>query len=184
MELVVDKFHQKILPFMEYLEHLTERPQLDDLVARLESFDVSVEELGQNVQFHSNHYRRNLMFENEHVQLLCLCWKSGQCSPIHDHAQSICGVKVIDGICAETVYERTPSGYMKPLSTVEYGEGVLGSQDDDTHQISNYQSAGQNLVTLHCYAPPLKCMKTFSSESNFSQIYQPINDWQIDGSGI
>ncbi len=184
MELAAENVHEKIIPFMKYMEGLTERPKLEDLVERMKSFDITVEELGQHVQFHSNHYRRNLMFENEHVQLLCLCWKSGQRSPIHDHADSICGVKVISGVCSETIYEPTPSGYLKPLSTVEYGVGVIGSQDDDTHQVSNYQSEGEDLVTLHCYAPPLTRMKTFSNESKFSQIYEPINEWQMDGSGI
>lgn len=169
---------------MEYMKGLTERPSLEEVVEKLNEFEISVEELGSHVRFHSSHYRRNLMFENEHVQLLCLCWKSGQRSPIHDHANSICGVKVITGIASETVYEMTPSGYIKPTSTVDYGAGVVGSQDDDTHLIANLQGAGEDLVTLHCYAPPLKKMKTFLNDSTFSQVYEPINEMQINGSGI
>lgn len=184
MSLVAEKFHPKILPFMNYLAGLTERPELGDLVEQMKGFEITLEELGGFVQFHSNHYRRNLIFENEHVQLLCLCWRSGQRSPIHDHARSICGVKVLEGICSETIYESTASGYIRPASTLEYGLGVIGSQDDDIHQVSNYQGESHDLVTLHCYAPPLKRMKTYSNESKFSQIYEPINEWQIDGSGI
>lgn len=184
MNMTMEKHHYKLAPFMEYLESLSARPSLEELVQKMESFDISVEELGEHVKYHSNHYRRNLMFENEHVQLLCLCWKSGQRSSIHDHATSICGVKVITGIASETVYEMTPSGYLKPTSTEDFGKGVIGSEDSDTHQVSNFQGLGEDLVTLHCYAPPLKKMKTFSMDSKHAQIYEPVNEMHIDGSGI
>ncbi len=176
--------HEKLAPLMEYMRGLTERPPLEEVVSKLNDFDISVEELGEHVQFHSNHYRRNLMFENKHVQLLCLCWKSGQRSPIHDHADSICGVKVISGVASETVFEMTPSGLMKPISTVDYYEGVVGSQDDDIHLMANLQGAEEDLVTIHCYAPPLKKMQTFSIDSKYAQVYEPINEMHIDGSGI
>jgi len=184
MNQTFENYHPKLAPFMDYMKGLTERPALEEVVDKLNEFEISTEELGAHVQFHNSSYRRNLMFENEHVQLLCLCWKSGQRSPIHDHADSICGVKVITGIASETIYELTPSGYIKPVSTVDYGEGVVGSQDDDTHQIANLQVADENLVTLHCYAPPLKRMQTFSIDSKFAQLYEPINEMHIDGSGI
>jgi len=163
---------------------LTERPTLDELVEKLSAFEITAEELGENVKFHKDHYRRNLMFENKHVQLLCLCWKSGQRSPIHDHANSICGVKVITGVATETVFEMTPSGYMKPVSTVDFEKGVVGSQDDDTHQLANLQHVDQDLVTLHCYSPPLKRMQTFAPDSKLAQVYEPVNEMYMDGSGI
>ncbi|MGJ8655994.1 MAG: cysteine dioxygenase [Akkermansiaceae bacterium] len=169
---------------MDYLERLTARPPLEEVVQKMQAFDISIEELGDYVQFHGNHYRRNLIFENKHVQLLCLCWKSGQRSPIHDHAESICAVKIITGIASETIYEKTPSGYIKPVSTIDFNKGVIGSEDSDTHQVSNLQNPDEDLVTLHCYAPPLKRMKTFSIDSKYSQVYEPVNEWHMDGSGI
>lgn len=184
MNQTLPAYHEKLLPFIEYLEGLTERPALGEVIEKMNSFEITVDELGEHVQFHSNHYRRNLMFENDQVQLLCLCWKSGQRSPIHDHAQSICGVKVVAGVATETVFEESPSGYIMPVSSINYGEGVVGSQDDDTHQIANLQAEGVDLVTLHCYAPPLARMNTFSIDSKFAQIYEPINELHMDGSGI
>lgn len=181
---ICHNYHEKLIPFIEYMEALTERPDLEEIVEKMKAFEISEVELAEHVQYADGHYRRNLVFENEHVQLLCLCWKSGQRSPIHDHAESICGVKVITGIASETVFEMTPCGFMKPVSTIDYGEGVVGSQDDDTHQISNLQEAAKNLVTLHCYAPPLKKMKTFSIDSKISKVYEPVNEIYMDGSGI
>ncbi|MFT5904499.1 MAG: cysteine dioxygenase [Cryomorphaceae bacterium] len=173
MQMTMRHYHPEIAPFMEYLEGLTARPALEEVLQKMQAFNISTTELGESVQFHSNHYRRNLIFENEHVQLLCLCWKIGQRSPIHDHAKSICGVKVITGIASETIYEVSPSGYIKPISTVDYPEGAIGSKDSDIHQVSNLQSEHEDLVTLHRYAPPLKKMKTFSSNSKYTQVYEP-----------
>ena len=176
--------HQaKLAPLIKYMEGLTERPALEDVTQRLEELEISCDELGQHVEFHNNCYKRNLIFENDQVQLFCLCWKSGQHSPIHDHANSICAVKVISGIASETVFENTPSGYLKAVSTTDYSDGVVGSQDDDIHQITNHQGAAENLVTLHCYAPPIKRMNTYSLDSKYSQIYEPIDEQQRNNSG-
>ena len=38
----------------------------------------------------------------------------------------------------------------------------VSTQDTDTHQVSNLQPGGCNLVTLHIYSPPLKLMQKFS----------------------
>lgn len=184
MQAGVESYPLKMRSFIDYLNGLRCRPVLDDVVVQMKEFDVSVEELGDFVQFHSKSYRRNVVFENEYVQLLCLCWKSGQRSPIHDHAESICGVKVITGVASETLFEMTPSGYIKAVSTVDYGEGVIGSEDADTHQVANLQGEDDDLVTLHCYSPPLKRMKTYAIDSKFSQMYEPVNEWHIGGSGI
>ncbi len=184
MQMTMGQHHPKIAPFIEYLEGLRARPALEEVLQKMQAFDISTDELGDCVQFHSNHYRRNLMFENQHVQLLCLCWESGQRSPIHDHAASICGVKVITGVASETIYEMTPSGFIKPISTVDSSEGVIGSEDSDIHQVSNLQGENEDLVTLHCYAPPLKKMNTFSIDSKYAQVYEPVNEWHMDGSGI
>jgi len=93
-------------------------------------------------------------------------------------------VKIISGVASETTYEQTPSGYLKAVSTSDFGEGVVGSQDEDIHQMANLQAPGEDLITLHCYSPPLTKMKTFDIDSQKVQIYQPVNETHMDGSGI
>jgi cysteine dioxygenase len=167
MDMTMERFHPKIVPFMEYLQSLRARPALEEILNNMQSFDISTEDLGEFVQFHTGEYRRNLMFENEHLQLLCICWKEGQSSPIHDHSASICAVKIISGIASETMYEVTADQSIKPIATVDYPAGVIGSADSDVHHIANLQDDDQDLVTLHCYAPPLEKGKIFTEESGF-----------------
>jgi len=178
-------YPEKLQPLIDYLASLTTRPDMAVLRDHMLAADVSAAEMGDFVQFNDSGYRRNMVFENEEVELLCLCWKSGQRSPIHDHASSVCGVKIIEGTGTETVYEMTPSGYIKAINSEDYTRGqVLVSEDADTHQVANLQSTDQDLVTLHIYSPPLRSMKTWSIDSRKTKIYEPVNQGHIDGCGI
>ena len=178
-------YPEQLQPLIDYLASLSGRPDVGGLRAHMESADVTAGDMTDFVKFNERGYRRNMVFENDVVELLCLCWKSGQRSPIHDHAQSVCGVKVIEGVGTETIYEMTPSGYIKAVSSNDYANGrVLVSEDADTHQVANLQSEDQDLVTLHIYSPPLRSMKTWSIDSQKTRIYEPVNEGHIDGCGI
>lgn len=178
-------YPEKLKPLIDYLQSLSGRPDPDELKSQLKCVTVSAEEMGSFVCFNPKGYRRNMVFESDAVELLCLCWRSGQRSPIHDHARSLCGVKIIDGVGTETVYEKTPSGYIKPTHSFDYPSGyVMVSQDDDTHQVANLQAVGEDLVTFHVYSPPLRSMKTYSIDSKKTDVYEPINEGHMDGCGI
>ena len=97
------------------------------------------------------------MREGPWYHLLVLCWKNGQRSPIHDHAGSTCGVRVLRGVLTETTFAFAPNGHVKAVGSRDLAEGqVCGTQDDDLHQISNLQAGEADLVTLHVYTPPLE----------------------------
>jgi cysteine dioxygenase len=92
-----------------------------------------------------------------------MCWKAGQRSPIHDHAGSVCAVRVLRGTATVTHFAWAASGDIKATSSEDMPVGsVTGSQDGDLHQVSNLQGGGCELVTLHVYTPPLLRMGTYS----------------------
>ena len=163
-------------PLVEFLEGLSERAPLDQLADLLQQIDVTAETLSPYKIFGDKTYRRNLICEGEWYELLCICWRSGQRSPIHNHAGSTCGLRIIQGVCTETVFESTPSGQIKAVSSTDCATGhVCATQDEEVHQVSNLQEAGQDLVTLHIYSPPLKAMDTYSLFSSETEIYRPQN---------
>jgi cysteine dioxygenase len=172
--------------FLSYLDSLTERPDLGDLEQHLLKLEISPEDIDVYSVFNKRTYARNLIYESDTVQLLCLCWSSGQRSPIHDHAQSICGVRIVKGTATETKFDRVPSGFIKAVASNDYSKDtVMVSQDADTHQISNLQGEGDDLITLHLYSPPLNRMKTYSIESREVTEYKPHNHVVLlDGGGI
>ena len=148
---------------VNYLDRLIARPPLDELISLLERSHITLDDVGKFAVFDPQHYRRNLVSENAWYHLLVLCWRSGQRSPIHDHARSVCAFTVLTGVCSETVYEFSACGQVYPIRTVDRPTGsIVATQDSDTHQVSNLQSAPQDLVTLHIYSPPLRTMGLFS----------------------
>ena len=150
-------------PLIRYLDSLTSRAPLPELQALLKNSRLRLPELYDSARFDDSHYCRNLLAGGEWYDLLLICWRSGQRSPIHDHAGSSCAFKVLTGVCSETVYALSACGQAYPLHTVDQPAGsIVATQDTDTHQVSNLQPAGQDLVTLHIYSPPLKAMHTYS----------------------
>jgi len=161
---------------VRYLDSLTERADVSKLENLLTENRATLETLQQFVHFGEVTYRRNLIKQSEWYELLCICWKSGQRSPIHDHAQSTCGLKIMAGVATETVFETTECGQIKAVKSSDYHVGqVCSTQDSEIHQVSNLQSVGSVLVTMHIYSPPIQCMDTFSLRGAEPSIDVPKN---------
>ncbi|HMP79571.1 MAG TPA: cysteine dioxygenase family protein [Pirellulaceae bacterium] len=161
---------------VQFLDRLQSRAPLDQLRVLLEDLNVSREDLEPFIEFGELTYRRNLICEGEWYELLCICWRSGQRSPIHNHAGSTCGLRIVEGIATETVFEFTPSGLIKPVQTADAEVGfVCTTQDEDIHQVSNLQGEGEDLITLHIYSPPLRRMDNFSLYDRQRGLYEPTN---------
>lgn len=80
--------------------------------------------------FHS--YTRNLVDdggERGHYNLLILCWNPGKGSPIHDHAESSCFLKVLDGKLKETKYEVPQGGQLRVKDSAVHGKDTLTYMD-------------------------------------------------------
>ncbi len=151
---------------MATLDRYDERVPLDELQEHMQAYPISYDDIKRYARFNDDGYRRNLLHAGPGYHALILCWKAGQRSPIHDHAASSCGVRVLKGVATETIFKRNADGLVFPTSSHELQEGeVCGSQDADTHQMSNLQTDGKELVTLHIYSPPLMTMSQFSLTS-------------------
>lgn len=153
--------------FLQELERLSESIDLEELRSLLGELEIEEEFLRRYVQFDSDTYRRNLLHRCKKFEVLVLCFEAGQRTPIHDHAGSACGVKVIEGTGTETVFEQTADGWLYATGSHELPQGgVVGSNDMDIHQLSNLQTGGRPLVTLHVYSPPLGEVGNYSIEDN------------------
>lgn len=158
-----------------YLEGLTERASMEKLDELLEGVEITRKEIVDCVSFGSATYRRNLICESEWFELLCICWKSGQRSPIHNHAGSTCGLRIIHGVATETLFEWTDCGQIKAIQSTDCGvDHVCTTQDAEIHQVSNLQAPGCDLITLHIYSPPLRTMDTYSLMGDVEE-YTPTN---------
>lgn len=176
---------KKLESLLHYLDGLKARAPLAELTARLSDIDLDCDDVADFLHFSSHHYTRNLIRAGKWYHALALCWKNGQRSPIHDHAQSSCGVRVLRGIATETLFEFTPCGHVKATFSRDHLPGsVCGSEDDDLHQVSNLQDGNADLVTLHVYSPPLLQMGTYSI-TDMKRGVEPMYVMEFhDGAGI
>ena len=152
-------------PLVNFLNQADSRVPIEGLQKHLSELNVTLDDLTQYLHFNDCSYSRNLICENTWYELLCICWKNGQESLIHNHAQSTCGLRVIQGVGVETTFEEIGDNKVKPIESCELKTGeVCCTKDADIHQISNVQPDGSDLVTLHIYSPPLRTMQVWDME--------------------
>jgi cysteine dioxygenase len=157
----------KISELIEYLEALDGGASLAELTARVGALNIGVADLAPFIRFSEKAYCRNLVQAGPWYNLLVLCWRNGQRSPIHDHRGSSCAVRVLQGVLTETLFAFAPNGYIKATGSRDLPAGsVIGSVDEDVHQVSNLQAGKADLITLHVYSPPLNVMGTYSLTSD------------------
>lgn len=166
------------------LDTFIQKIPLDDLQDLLKDLEVDPQTLAPYTQFQMETYKRNLIRAGENYHALLLCWKNGHRSPIHDHRDSRCAFRVMQGTATETVFLKSPNGHVYPTGSRELSEGTTGlSENSDMHQISNLQGEG-DLITLHVYSPPLLVMGQYSLTTGaVSDFIDPVFEFS-EGTGI
>ncbi len=160
--------HEVVIPeslreLTDYLDGLTARAELAELSRLLSGLRTTRADVEPWCQFGTRGYRRNTIRRSRWFELLALCWRSGDCTPIHDHAGCSCAFKLIHGVGTEIRYRVTESGLVCPTNVVEMPTAyVCAAEDDDVHQVANTQSPGRELITLHIYTPPIEVMTTYT----------------------
>lgn len=131
----------------------------------MEQYDASLNEWKRYAHFdETRSYTRNLIAtDNENFTLMLLCWNKAKSSPIHDHANSECWLRVVDGVAHENLYELT--GDDEELKCMKSSNAAAGTvcYIHDTiglHSIGN-ASSDENMVSLHCYSPPFSQCHVF-----------------------
>jgi cysteine dioxygenase len=146
----------------ERLSRMGGPPAFEGLSALLGGVEVADEELRPYVSFKEGTYARHRVHLGEHAELLVLCWRPGQRTPIHDHAGSYGAVRVLRGVMWETIFEMEEGSGLAYKSSREWTPGqVTGADVPDIHQLGNPDVSGQDLVTLHLYAPPLTSLNVY-----------------------
>eukprot|EP00656_Telonema_subtile_P002480 TRINITY_DN110_c0_g1_i1.p1 TRINITY_DN110_c0_g1~~TRINITY_DN110_c0_g1_i1.p1 ORF type:complete len:349 (+),score=71.02 TRINITY_DN110_c0_g1_i1:105-1151(+) len=131
----------------------------------------------------SKAYTRNLIFGNEHMDVILMCWPAGSVSSIHDHDNSSCWVALVDGEVVEVQYAvpqldrkfietemKNPTGAigrcgkMKVISEAKLRSDLVtttyANNDIALHRVENRTT--KPAYTLHVYAPPLQKLKIFN----------------------
>ncbi|XXG98116.1 hypothetical protein Hte_004436 [Hypoxylon texense] len=158
----MNRFHQLVTDIKEILgtEGLTsEDVDVEALTLIMERYTSNKEDWSTYAMADPDMaYTRNLVDEgNGKANLLVLVWTPGKASPIHDHGNAHCLMKILQGRLTETRYE-FPDGdkekQMELKSETELAENKVAYMADELglHCMSN---KGNNYaVSLHLYTPP------------------------------
>lgn len=146
---------------INWLDSIDRRPGLEELDLRLSNMRVNDEALKKHIAYAEKCYQRNVIKRSEHYELVAICWKPDQETPIHDHIGSDCAFLIIEGTSTETVYEKAENGLVVAVKNRTYAPGeVCAAAEQDIHKVSN--QGDSNLINLHVYTPPLSQFNVYS----------------------
>lgn len=147
---------QGLVKMIRHMDGLTEAATTEHMADLISRANVTRQDLINACKFSDKTYARNTLAKSDWYQLLVICWRYGQGSPIHDHEGSNCAVRIVDGIATETMFEDLGNGLVEPVCTRELNADELCTANDrDIHVIENRQP-DKELITLHLYSPPLQ----------------------------
>ncbi len=159
---------------VQALEAQRTSPTLEQVCDWLEKAALDSADLQPYVGFKEGNYWRHRVCRNEFVEMLVLCWRPGHRTPIHDHNGSHGAVRIYEGLLWETTFSFDPARGLSYKSGRECRPGeVTGAGVPDIHQLGNPDISGQDLITLHIYAPPLGVLKTYKVGSPEIDLYTP-----------
>jgi len=168
------------LTFSELVEQLnaqTSPPSLEQIGSWLANVEIDPIDVEPYLGFKEGNYWRHRVCRNAAVEMLIICWRPGQKTPIHDHNGSHGVVRVHRGLMWETTFSyEEESGLCYNMGRECPTGTVTGADVPDIHQLGNPEVSGQDLITVHVYAPPLGVLHTYKVGSSKIDTYTP-NDF-------
>jgi cysteine dioxygenase len=145
-------------------DSLEARIPAEEIQRRLERLSLDRDALWGCVNFNERAYQRNLIHFTAAYEVLVLCWRSEQRSPIHDHADSACGVLVV-GVATETSFAARPARPLIAARARRVAAGcVVVSRGSDIHQVANLEPSAADLISLHVYSRRLSASRYFRTD--------------------
>ena len=135
----------------------SEKLTLDFARSCFDRLRVDTEDLASFVCFKEGSYTRNLIFKNEHFELLLICWDKGAVTPVHDHNHSFGLMYGIQGRLQEEVFPIIPPGLeMKRsmLREISTGHYTLIADELGAHRLKNIHK--EQSISLHLYVGPIR----------------------------
>uniref|UniRef100_A0A8D0LC11 Cysteine dioxygenase n=1 Tax=Sphenodon punctatus TaxID=8508 RepID=A0A8D0LC11_SPHPU len=160
---------QTLEELVQILHHLFagDKVNVAEVQALMDSYDSNPLEWMQYAKFDQYRYTRNLVDQgNGKFNLMILCWGEGHGSSIHDHTDSHCFMKVLQGNLKETLFEwpnKKGIGEMMKKSERVLRENQCAYINDSIglHRVEN-TSHTECAVSLHLYSPPFETCTTMT----------------------
>ncbi|KAL4660869.1 cysteine dioxygenase type 1, partial [Arapaima gigas] len=148
---------------------------IEEVQGIMESYESNPQEWMKYAKFDEFRYTRNLVDEgNGKFNLMVLCWGEGHGSSIHDHTNSHCFMKMLQGQLKETLFDWPDSklhGSMKPKSqrVLQENQCAYISDSIGLHRVENV-SHTERAASLHLYSPPFQRCQTFDQRTGHQNL--------------
>ncbi|KAJ3604181.1 hypothetical protein NHX12_028922 [Muraenolepis orangiensis] len=143
---------------------------VEEVQSVMESYQTQPHEWMKYAKFDQYRYTRNLVDEgNGKFNLMILCWGEGHGSSIHDHTDSHCFMKLLQGQLKETLFDwpcdKTHGDMLQKSQRILQENQVAYINDSlGLHRVEN-GSHTECAASLHLYSPPFQACQTFDQRT-------------------
>nr|AFK10796.1 cysteine dioxygenase [Callorhinchus milii] len=162
---------QTLAELIGHLHRIFDSDKIDveEVKTLLQSYQSNPSEWRKYAKFDKFRYTRNLVDEgNGKFNLMILCWGEGHGSAIHDHTNSHCFLKILQGNLKETLFSWPDPGKKEMVkrseSILEQNQSTYMSDTIGLHRVENV-SHTESAVSLHLYSPPFDHCQCFGQRT-------------------
>lgn len=143
------------------------RPDMRELKEALSEFGCSSDQIKPFVpEPELLPYGRSVLFRSQDVEAIIVHLPAGCSTYIHDHGNSACCARLVEGVMLNTVFTANESGEAAYAAQYRVKEGqTVVAPVGHIHQMSN--PGKSRTVSLHLYSPPLSGTKTYNRAEEY-----------------
>ena len=130
------------------------------------SINISPSEFSPYCHFKEDGYARNCIIKTEAFELILICWKKGDFTPIHGHDNKQCWVYQVAGEMREIRYEQNESEDLIETNRMDIPPGKLTYMQDSMGYHTLENASEENAMSLHLYMKPVESCQVFNEENN------------------
>jgi len=137
-----------------------------DYVKIAKSINIPPSDFLPYCHFRVDGYARNCIIKTEAFELILICWKKDDFTPIHGHDNKQCWVYQVAGEMTEIRYEQNDSGKLIECNRMKLTPGKLTYMQDSMgyHLLKN--PTEENAMSLHLYMKPVESCQVFDKDNN------------------
>ncbi|MBL4592711.1 MAG: cysteine dioxygenase family protein [Flavobacteriales bacterium] len=154
-----------------------------DYVKIAQGMNIPVSDFDAYAHYKKDSYARNCIVKTAAFELILICWKKGDITPIHGHDNQNCWVYQVCGNITEMRYEKDNEGKLIECNNMQLEPGVLTYMHDSMgyHLLENHTH--QNSMTLHLYMNPIDSCEVFNKTNNCFE-KKELEFYTIDGNAV
>jgi cysteine dioxygenase len=130
----------------------------------IKQMDIPISDFEAYASWDKKGYTRNCINRTKKYELILLCWKKGDATPIHGHDGKKCWVYQIKGQMTEVRYEKNESSDLVETNRMQLNPGKLTFMNGAMgyHKLNN--NTNGRAMTLHVYVSPITSCEVFNAK--------------------